>query len=227
MGETITLNASDGHTFAAYCADPPGGAVASAGVVVVQEIFGVNAHIRRVCDGFAARGFRAVAPALFDRVEPGVTLAYDGDGIARGRAIRTELGWQAPLLDIDAARNLAASAGRVGVVGYCWGGSLAWLASCRLAGFSAAACYYGAQIVQFADENPRCPTVLHFGALDPHISMDDVTHIRTAHPDLAILVHEGAGHGFNCDARADYNAGVAAAALDRALSLFDEALRTG
>jgi carboxymethylenebutenolidase len=225
MGETITLNASDGHTFAAYCADPPGDAPATAGLVVVQEIFGVNAHIREVCDGFAAHGFRAVAPALFDRIERDVDLDYDEAGTAKGREIRTALGWDAPLRDIDAARNLAASAGRVGIVGYCWGGSLAWLASCRLAGFFAAACYYGAQIVQFAEENPRCPAVLHFGALDPLIPPDDVDRIRVAHPDLTILVHQNAGHGFNCDRRADHRPDVAAAARERTLKLFDGTLR--
>ncbi|KAA5604072.1 dienelactone hydrolase family protein [Roseospira marina] len=226
MGETITLNASDGHTFSAYCADPTE-APARGGLVVIQEIFGVNGHIRRVCDDFAARGFRAVAPALFDRAERGVELDYDQAGTARGREIRGALGWSEPLRDIDAARNLAASAGPVAVVGYCWGGSLAWLAACRLAGFGAAACYYGGQIVQFADENPRCPTLLHFGALDPLISIDAIASIRAAHPDLPILVHPGAGHGFNCEARADHRPEIAAVALDRTLTLFARALGRG
>ncbi|MQX35545.1 dienelactone hydrolase family protein [Roseospira navarrensis] len=223
MGETITLNASDGHTFAAYCADPPDG-TARAGLVVVQEIFGVNAHIRGLCDRFAEAGYRAIAPALFDRVERGVELAYDDEGTARGREIRGRLDWRKPLLDIDAARNLAASAGRVGIVGYCWGGSLAWLAACRLAGFAATACYYGGQIIQFAEENPRCPAILHFGAQDSLIPLDDVGRISAAHPDLPILVHAGAGHGFNCDARDSYRPEVAAAAGERTLRLFDETL---
>lgn len=223
MGEYVTLNAADGHTFAAYCADPRQGP-ARAGLVVCQEIFGVNAHIRDICEDFAAQGFRAVAPALFDRVERGVELAYDDAGTTRGRALRTELGWDAPLADINAARNLAASAGKVGVVGYCWGGSLAWLAACRLAGLGAAACYYGAQVVQFAEENPRCPTILHFGADDPLIAAEDVARIQAAHPDLPVLVHEGAGHGFNCDARADYAPGAATAANARTLEVFRPAL---
>lgn len=223
MGEYVTLNAADGHTFSAYCADPRRGP-ARAGLVVCQEIFGVNAHIRDVCEDFAAQGFRAIAPALFDRIERGVELAYDESGTTRGRALRTELGWDAPLADINAARNLAASAGRVGVVGYCWGGSLAWLAACRLAGLDAAACYYGAQIVQFAEENPRCPTIVHFGADDPLSPAEDVARIRNAHPDLPVLVHDGAGHGFNCDARADYVPAVATAANARTLAVFETAL---
>ncbi len=223
MGEHISLNAADGHTFSTYCADPPVGA-ARAGVVVAQEIFGVNGHIQAICDEFAACGFRAVAPALFDRRVPGATLPHDEAGMERGRALRCALGWTGPLLDIDAARNLAASAGRVGIVGYGWGGTLAWLAACRLHSLAAAACYYGAEIVEFKDENPKCPTVLHFGARDPLIPPRDVQDIADAHPDLPVVVHAEVGHGFNRDAQADPGAAAARAANARTLALFEETL---
>ncbi|HEM45677.1 MAG TPA: dienelactone hydrolase family protein [Alphaproteobacteria bacterium] len=219
MGETIRLTASDGHELAAYRADPSG--APRGAIVVIQEIFGVNEHIRAVADGFAADGYTAVAPALFDRVERGVELGYDEEGRNRGRSIRANIAWDDAVRDIAAA--VAAAPGpKVGVVGYCWGGSLAWLAATRLDGLAAAVCYYGGQIADFKDESPRCPVLLHFGSADQSIPMSDVEAIRTAHPDLPIHVYEGAGHGFNCDMRGSYDRDAATLARQRTMAMLAE-----
>lgn len=217
MAETIELTAADGHTLSACRALPAG--TARGGVVVIQEVFGVNAHIRDVCDRFAAAGYAAVAPALFDRLTPGVELGYDEGGITRGRALVAELGWETPLLDISAAASALKAHGKVGVVGYCWGGSVSFLAGCRLP-FACAAVYYGRQIVDFLAETPRCPMIMHFGADDPLIPQENVAAIRAARPDVPIYVYAGAGHGFNCDRRADFRADAATSALGRTLDLF-------
>jgi carboxymethylenebutenolidase len=219
MGETITLKASDGHELAAWKADPAG--AARGGLVVIQEIFGVNSHIRGVADGFAADGYATIAPALFDRVERGVELGYEEDGRTRGRAIRAEIAWDDALNDIAAA--VAALSGmKVGVVGYCWGGSLAWLAATRVAGVAASAGYYGGQIKDFRDETPRCPVMLHFGTEDASIPMDAVASVQAALPDIPIHIYEGAGHGFNCDQRGSYHAEAAATARERTLAFLRE-----
>ena len=172
MGTTVTLDAEDGHRLDAY--EAPAVDTAKGGLVVVQEIFGVNDHIRGVCDSFAAEGYTAFAPALFDRTERGVELGYDGDTFARGRALRAEIGWDHTVLDVKAAAGRLAPAGPVGVVGYCWGGSVAWLAACRLS-LACAVGYYGGHIIEFNDERPRCPTMLHFGERDSFIPMADVS----------------------------------------------------
>jgi len=221
MGKTIRLTASDGHEFGAYRAEPSG--APRGGIVVIQEIFGVNAHIRSVADGFAADGYAAVAPALFDRAERDVELAYDPDGIAAGRALRGKLDWDGPLRDIGAAVD-SLSGSKVAVVGYCWGGSLAWLSATRIDGLAAAVCYYGGQIKDFKDETPRSPVLMHFGSADQGIPLDDVEAIRAAHPDLPIHVYEGAGHGFNCDMRASYDPDAAATARQRTMAFLAEAI---
>ncbi len=221
MGQTITLTAADGHELEAYRADPKG--APRGGLVVVQEIFGVNGHIRDVCDGFAADGYAALAPAVFDRVERGVQLAYDDDGIARGRELRAELGWEGAMADVEAAAGALEPSGKVGVVGYCWGGSLAWLAACRL-DVTCAVGYYGGQIIGFNDETPRCPVILHFGDTDASIPMDDVDAIRAAHADVPVHVYGDAGHGFNCDRRGSYHAESAKTARARTLAFFAEHL---
>ena len=218
MGETISLTADDGHKLGAYRARPAG--ARRAGVVVMQEIFGINGHIRSVCDGFAADGYEVIAPALFDRAGPGIELAYDEAGIARGREIRAGLGWIGPVRDMAAAQAALSGAGRVGAVGYCWGGSLAWLAATRL-GPACAISYYGGQIVQFKDENATCPVLMHFGDKDASISADDVAAIRAAQPDVPVHIYP-AGHGFNCDQRADYHAESAALARERTLAFLAE-----
>jgi carboxymethylenebutenolidase len=222
MGETIRLTASEGHHFDAYRAKTKG--ARKGGVVVVQEIFGVNEHIRDVCDRFAECGYEAIAPALFERIRPGVELAYDEAGINEGRELATSVGWDGPIRDIWAAATALQPDGKVGVVGYCWGGTWVWLAACRL-DVGCVAAYYGRLIVDFLDENPRCPTILHFGAEDTTIPLDTVARIRDAHPDVPIHVYDGAGHGFNCDHRDAYRSAAAAVALDRTLALFAENLK--
>jgi len=215
-GEFIELKAEDGHRFSAYRAEPP--AKVRAGVVVVQEIFGVNRHIRAVCDDFASEGYRAIAPALFDRLERSVELDYDEPGVARGRELRTSLGWNAPLMDVAAVAEALRFAGKVGVVGYCWGGSVAWLSATRL-DVDCALGYYGGQIVLFKDEHPNCPVMLHFGELDSMITPEDVAQIRSAQPGVTLYTYP-AGHGFNCTDRRDYHPESAQLARTRTLEFF-------
>jgi len=221
MGQTITLTAADGHELEAYRADPEGAPAGA--LVVVQEIYGVNGHIRDVCEGFAADGYTVIAPVLFDRVERGIELDYDDAGKVRGREVRAELGWEGPMADVEAAAGALEPLGKVGVVGYCWGGSLAWLAACRL-DVTCAVGYYGGQIIGFNDENPRCPVILHFGDADASVPMDDVDAIRAAHADVPIHVYGNAGHGFNCDRRDSYHAECAKTARARTLAFFAEHL---
>jgi len=218
MGTLTRLAAGDGHEFDAFRADPKG--KPRGGIVVLQEIFGINAHIRAVTDSFAAEGYAAIAPALFDRVARGVDLGYTEEAVARGRALRGQLGFEPPMRDIAATIAALRPAGRVGAVGYCWGGSLAWLTACRLEA-DGAVCYYGAQIKDFAGETPRCPVILHFGEKDALIPPEAVAAIRKAHPDIPLFTYP-AGHGFNCDLRADYDAKSAARALSRTRAFFRE-----
>ena len=211
---TIELTAGDGHRLAAYDSRP---GQSSAAIVVVQEIFGLNAHIRSVVDQYAARGFHTIAPALFDRVERGIELGYTSDDVARGRDIRTAIEWDATMLDVAAAVAHVAPTGPVATIGYCWGGSVSWLAASELP-VAAAVGYYGGQITQFLDRPPRCPVQLHFGALDAAIPLDAVAKIGEQYPDVEIHVYEEADHGFNCDARATHHPASAALALERTLA---------
>ncbi len=219
MGQTITLTAEDGHELSAYRADPAD--VPRGGLVVIQEIFGVNPHIRSVCDRYAESGYAAIAPAMFDRVERGVELEYNTEGIAKGREIMAGLDWDGPVRDVAAAAAAIADAGKTGAIGYCWGGSVAWLAATRLGLPSVG--YYGGQIVEFLEETPRVPVMLHFGAEDPVIPPEDVDKIRAAQPDVPVFMYQ-AGHGFNCDMRASYNEESAKFALTRTLEFLAENL---
>ena len=194
MGDHITLTAGDGHQLAAYIARPVG--AARAGLVVCQEIFGVNAHMRDVCDGFAGEGYLTIAPALFDRLERGVELGYGDGDTARGRALRTALARDDVMLDVGAAAEEVRTGSGVGVVGYCWGGSVAWLAACRLE-IAAAVGYYGGQVHELRAETPNCPVQLHFGERDPIIPNEQVVEIGALHPEVAIFTYD-AGHAFNC-----------------------------
>jgi len=220
MGETIQLTAADGHVFDAYRARPEG--APRGGVVVIQEIFGVNVHIRDVADGFAGEGYLAVAPAIFDRFEKGVDLGYTADDIAVGREFKAKGNENLDnvMADVKAAWEAASAAGKVGITGYCWGGVVVWAAACRL-DFNAAACYYGGGIIDLNDEAPKCPTILHFGKNDQSIPMKDVDAISAAHPDVAVHIYD-AGHGFNCDRRDSYDEASADTALKRTLALFAE-----
>ena len=215
MSEYVTLNAADGHELSAYVARPKGEPVA--GLVVVQEIFGVNAHIRSVADGYAKDGFLVVAPALFDRIEQGVELGYEGADMQRALGFVPKLDTEKALADIAAAMEFAGSATgkKVGVIGYCFGGTLAWVAAARLHP-AAAVGYYGGRIGNYADETPCAPVMLHFGKQDAHIPAEEVEKLHAAHPEVEIYWYE-AGHGFNCDARGSYNKEAAIEARERTL----------
>lgn len=215
MADTLTLTAGDGHRLAAYIAQPE--ARPRGGVVVIQEIFGVNSHIRSVADDYARQGYLAAAPALFDRVRPGIELGYSEDDVTRGREIRAQIRNEDALLDIEAAADAVRSAGRIAAVGYCWGGTLAWLTATRLRGFAAVASYYGGGIGGFAAERPHCPVILHFGERDHAIPMTEVEALRKAHPEQPVHVYP-AGHGFNCDARGSFEPKCAEIARDRTLA---------
>jgi carboxymethylenebutenolidase len=219
MAQTITLAAKDGHKLAAYRADPSG--KPRGAIVVVQEIFGVNNHMRHVTDDFARQGYVAISPALFDRVEKGVELGYDPKSIGLGRDIRAKAPLDGTLADLQAAIDAVKSAGKVGVVGYCWGGGLAFLAATRLSGVAAAVGYYGGLVAAHAQEKPRVPVMLHFGDSDQSIPMSDVETVRQARPDVTTYVYK-AGHGFSCDERQSYNADASNLALERTLKFFRE-----
>jgi carboxymethylenebutenolidase len=215
MSEYVTLTAEDGHEFSAYVARPEGEPVG--GLVVVQEIFGVNAHIRSVADGYAKDGFLAVAPALFDRVQRGVELGYEGPDRQTAMSFVPKLDFAKSVADIAAALKYAAgeSGKKAGVVGYCFGGTLAWLAATRLHP-AAAVGYYGGRIGNFAGESPTAPVMLHFGRLDTHIPAEEVEKVRTSNPQVEIHWYD-AGHGFNCNPRPSYNAEAAQLARERSL----------
>jgi carboxymethylenebutenolidase len=223
MSEIVKLTASDGHQLDAYVARPSGNPIA--GLVVVQEIFGVNQHIRSVADGYAHDGFLAVAPALFDRVERNVELPYDGPEAQRGVAIRQKLDIAKSVEDIDAALAYACqhTGKKAGVIGFCFGGLLAWLSATRLHP-DVAVGYYAGGIGNFATETPHSPVQLHFGKLDTHIPAQQVNKVQAAHPQVEIHWYENAGHGFNCDMRASYNAEAAALARTRALAFLKKHL---
>jgi carboxymethylenebutenolidase len=215
MNMTIELSAADGHRFSAYVAEPA--ATPRGALVVAQEIFGVNSHIRSVADGYAADGYLAIAPALFDRVERGVELGYGEADIQRGFGLKTATGNDKPLLDIEAAMMHVARCGKVGVIGYCWGGLLSWLAACRLHGLAASVPYYGGGVPGQASLAPRCPVMTHFGEQDSHIPLDTVEAFRSAQPSVTIHVYP-AQHGFNCDQRGSYDGPSAALARARTVA---------
>ncbi len=222
MSAHITLTAADGFSLTAYQAEPKG--TPKGAVVVIQEIFGVNAHIREVVDGYAADGYFAVAPALFDRVEPGIELGYEGADMTRGVQLAFEkLQMPQTLSDVQAAITYAAQQGKVGVVGYCFGGLLTWLSACQLEGVAAASSYYGGGVAGQMSMSPSCPTIMHFGDKDAHIPMSDVEQVKAAQPDVDVYVYS-ADHGFNCDHRASYDAASAASARERTLGHFSKHL---
>ena len=220
MGTTVQITASDGNTLNAYRAAHEGSPKGA--VVVVQEIFGVNAHIRSVVDGYAHQGYVAIAPALFDRVEEGVELGYDESGIDIGRKIAFEdVTMDQVMADVEAACDVVSTAGKVGIVGFCWGGSICYVAAARLSDkISAASGYYGGQIMPHIEEEPKSPLVLHFGAEDAGIPLENVHLIAERWPHIDVHIYEEAGHGFNCDARGSYEASSAAVALERTLNHF-------
>ncbi|MGD9602538.1 MAG: dienelactone hydrolase family protein [Gammaproteobacteria bacterium] len=213
------LTSADGFTFGAYEALPTG--KPKGGVLVIQEIFGVNPHIRAVADGYAKEGFAAIAPQIFDRVERNVELGYtDPDEFQKGiRYAFQELRMPQTLQDLQAAIDALAVHGKVGVVGYCFGGLLTWLSACELKHVAAASAYYGGGIAKEASRTPRCPVMMHFGERDAHIPLTDVETVHKAQPNVEIHIYP-ADHGFNCDARASYDAPSAALAKKRTLEFF-------
>ena len=222
MGENIQLRSVDGFALGAYRADPAGDPKGA--IVVIQEIFGVNDHIRSVADGYARDGYVAIAPQIFDRVERDIELGYQEKDMGRGIEVAFQkLDHGLALQDVQAAVDAAAAHGRVGVVGYCFGGLLTWRAACGLNGISAAVAYYGGGIVGEADRPPRCPVMMHFGEKDAHIPIKDVDAIKAAQRDVRIFVYP-ADHGFNCDARGSYDAESARLARERTLEFFAEHL---
>lgn len=219
MAQTLSISTRHGRISAwlARPRDKPRGAV-----IVVQEIFGVNSHIRQVADRFANYGYLAIAPALYDALHPGTELGYDEAGIARGRAIAEEIGFEGALDGVRGAFDYLEADYKVGVVGYCWGGSVAYYANVRL-GLPAVS-YYGGRTVPLLHDRPRAPLMLHFGADDAHIPPADVQAHRDALPMAEIIVWPGVGHGFNCDQRADYDAAVSQQAMTRTLGFFNKHL---
>ena len=223
MAETITLTGADGFEFSAY--HEPAFTPRKGGVVVIQEIFGIDRHVRADVERWAKMGYEAIAPALFDRRERNFTAEHDDEGIAAGVAHARSTPLDQALSDIAACRDfLAEHGGKVCVVGYCYGGSLAWLAATRLDGISAASSYYGSLVKGFAGETLKCPVIVHLGRTDPGIDADEVeAEVRKHHAHVPVYVYEGAGHGFNNQSPERYNAEAADLARHRTLELFDEA----
>ena len=219
MGATITLKCGDGVEIGAYRADPAG--APRGGIVVIQEIFGVNAHIRAVADLYAALGYLAIAPALFDRSERNVDIGYDQASRERGFALLGKSPRDKALLDIAAAIDVASSAGKVGVVGFCWGGALAWFSAAQLPGIAAAVGYYGGGILAAKDLKPKVPILLHFGENDDHIPAAGVRELAAEYPNIPVYLYAGAGHAFNRDLDPHaYHAPSADLARQRTLKFF-------
>ena len=214
MGRWLNLTAADGIGVQAYRAEPVG--VPLGGLVVVQEIFGVNEHIRALCDGFAEDGYVATAPGLFDRYQRGVSMGYGPEDIARGRQLKAHARTDVALTDVAAARASVAGAGKVGIIGYCWGGFVTWMSAARLTGFACAVCYYGGGMVEAIDEKPLCPVMAHFGERDTAIPVEGARRFAAAHPEVEVFLYD-AEHGFNCDQRASYHPVAAKLARERTL----------
>jgi carboxymethylenebutenolidase len=218
VGHDIKLTASDNFQLGGYRADPTG--PVKGALVVIQEIFGVNHHIRNVCDRYAREGYVAVAPSIFDRTEPNFQSGYSPDEVAVARKFVANPNWEAMLRDVQAAIESVKDVGPVGIVGFCLGGSVAYAAATKLSGLRAAVGYYGGAIVRIADDKPKVPTLLHFGEKDTGIPQSDVEAIRAKRPDVEIHIYPGAQHGFSCDERASYDKASADLAGQRTLAFF-------
>lgn len=222
MGQTINLNTTRMQCIGAYLAQPEG--KPKGGIVVIQEIFGVTEHIRHVADGFARAGYTAIAPAFFDHLETGVELKYDDEGMQRGRGLVTELGLERAVEDVASAAEAIGSAGRIGTVGYCWGGTVALLAALRLGLPSVS--YYGARNVPFLGEKPKAPVMFHFGEMDKSIPPEAVQKHRDLLPQMDVFSYP-ANHAFNRDAGPQYDEASAKLAYQRTLAFFDKHLAQG
>ncbi len=220
MGETVHVRASDGHDFCCYLATPR--ERPRAGLVILQEVFGITDHIRSVTDAYADLGYSTIAPGLFDRIEPGIVLDYAD--VERGRDIMLQLDRHEILRDIAAAMQRIKEAGPIGAIGYCWGGAIADLAACELA-IGAAVSYYGRAMVDWLELVPQCPVLYHFGEIDPLIPISTVETIQSSRPGHIFHIYPGAGHGFNCDERDDYHPESASLALERTLRFLETHLQ--
>ena len=220
MNELIEITAKDNHRFSAYISQPS--RKPKAGIVIIQEIFGVNTHIKEVTDLYASKGYLCIAPSLFDRIEKNVTLNYDENGISKGRNLK-ELCDKDALKDIEASISVVSSAGKVAVIGYCWGGSLSWRIGCESSNLSASICYYGGDIPKLKDLEPKCKVLTHFGELDKGIPINDVKIFEETRPDVLTYTYP-ADHGFNCDHRSQYNKTCANIAFERTLKFLEQNL---
>lgn len=217
MPEMTRLTAADGHELDGFVVmpdNPPKGAV-----VIIQEIFGVNPHIQSVVKQYAGRGYAAIAPAMFDRIEPRIEIPYTD--VPGGLAHLQKLDPAESMMDLKSAAAWASQFGRTGIVGYCWGGTMAHLASANGVGHASVA-YYGGHIVNFLDRAPKTPIIYHFGTEDGHIPAEAIDKIHKAFPAAPVYTYEGAGHGFNCDARADYDPKAASEAFQTSLDFLAE-----
>jgi carboxymethylenebutenolidase len=215
MGRKIKLKAADGFELGAYRADPSGRPRGR--VVVIQEIFGVNSHIRSVCDRLADAGYVALAPQIFDRVERDFESGYSPDEVAHARNFIPKLDWDKVMADTEAAIDALKKEGAVAIMGFCLGGSVSWIAATKYGGLAAAVCYYGGQIMQHIDKKPRCPVQMHFGAHDTHIPVSDVEIMKQKQPQAEIYIYQHAGHGFHCDERGSYDQPSSRIAWERTL----------
>jgi carboxymethylenebutenolidase len=221
-GMTVSLRAPDGHALTAYEVRPPG--AARGALVLLQEIFGVTAHIRRVCDGYAAQGYHVVAPALFDRIRTGIELGYSPEDAATGRDLRSRIGWTQVLADVVAAGERLAGSGGVAALGYCWGGTVAWRAAAQVEDLRAAISYYPTQIAPHITDRPCCPVLMHFGDRDPIATLAQAGELRAAHGAAVEIQVYPAGHGFSCEETAGFHPASAALALQRTLAFLADHL---
>ncbi|MDC0094003.1 dienelactone hydrolase family protein [Alphaproteobacteria bacterium] len=220
MNSFLELTASDNHKFSAYLAQPP--EKPKAGLVILQEIFGVNTHIQELADFFSKKGYLSIAPSLFDRAETNVQLSYDEIGVSKGRKLK-DLCDDKVLVDIEASVSLVSSAGKVGVIGYCWGGSLAWKFACQSNQLSGSVSYYGGDIPNLKNYDTKCSFLCHFGELDKGIPIEKVDVFKEFKPEVQVFTYP-ADHGFNCNHRKNYNETSAKVALDRTLKFLEDNL---
>lgn len=221
-GAMIQVTSRDGFAFDAYHVKPAG--PRKGGVIVIQEIFGLSDHIKEMTERFGAAGYEAIAPSMYDRAEPGfIVQAQDvAQGLARGRELAMGNGPENAMNDIGATFDLLSQSGKVCITGYCYGGTMSWLAAARIDGIAAASCYYGGNIPQMVGLKPKCPTICHFGAKDAHIPLvGAVDKIEQAHPDIPVYVYD-AGHGFARKKSADYDASADELAFARTIELFEK-----
>jgi len=215
MGKNIDLTAADGHKFSAYVAEPSG--TPKGALVLVMEIFGVNSHIRQTADGYAADGYLVIAPAFFDRVQRGLDVGYTPPDIEMARGLMQKMKFDDALKDVEVAKKHVASAGKVGIIGYCWGGALSFKSACNVDGLACAVAYYGGAIPSMIDEKPKCPVMFHWGETDASIPLEKAKEVAAAHKGEIHHFYPGSGHGFNCDQRGSFNAEAAGVARGRTL----------